>query len=421
MNGTTSNYDAIVVGARVAGSSTALQLARRGHRVLAVDRASFPSDTLSTHQVQVPGGARLARWGLLGRLIDAGVPAARRIRFDPGPLVLEGHLPKVDAVDAIYSPRRTVLDAMLVDAARDAGAEVRERFAVEEVLVEEGAVVGIRGRAKGGAPVTDRAPLVIGADGKRSMVAEAVGAPASLERPVRTMACYAYWSDVELDGGWMWSREGVAIGAWPTNDHLTMVVVALPLGRFEPFRADVEGTVHAVLAGAGELGERVLAGRRVERFRSSPDLPNRIRVPFGPGWALAGDAGLVMDPITGQGIGHAFRDAELIADAVDAWTSGRPFDEAFEAYRAARDAETRPMFNFTQEVAALMPPTPEFRLLLDAIAGRQDEVDRFLGLVTGSTPIPAYFAPANLRRLIGVRGMAKVALSRIRNRPTRAA
>ena len=422
MNGSTSNYDAIVVGARVAGSSTAMLLARRGHSVLAVDRASFPSDTLSTHQVQVPGVARLARWGLLRRLADADTPAARKVRFDPGPALLEGHLPTFEGVNAIYSPRRTVLDALLVDAAREAGAEVRERFTVEEVLIEDGVVVGIRGKEKGGAEVVERAPLVIGADGKRSVVADAVAAPVYDERPVRTMACYAYWEDVELDGGWLRGREGVALGAWPTNDRLTMVVVALPLERFGAFREDVEGTVTAALAEAGELGERVLAGRRVERFRSSPDLPNRFRVPFGPGWALAGDAGLVMDPVTGQGIGHAFRDADLIADAVDAWRGGTgTFEEAFGAYQAARDAGTKPMFDLTQDIAAMAAPRPEFRLLLEAIAGRQDEIDRFLGLITGSTPIPEYFSPSNLRRLIGVRGMAKVALSRIRSKSTRAA
>src|SRR4029077_14409184 len=147
-----------------------------------------------------------------------------RIRFDPGPVALEGHYPSFEGVNAVFSPRRTVLDALLVDTAREAGAEVRERFAVEELLLEDGAVVGIRGRAKaGGATVTERAPIVIGADGQRSFVADAVDATVYHEQPVRTMACYAYWSDVELDGGWMWAREGAAIGAWPTDDQLTMV------------------------------------------------------------------------------------------------------------------------------------------------------------------------------------------------------
>ncbi len=166
----------IVVGARVAGAATAMLLARAGMRVLAVDRATFPSDTLSTHQVQVPGVARLNRWGLLDRLSAAGTPPTGRVRFDAGHVVLEGRFPSYDGVDALYSPRRTLLDSILVDAARVAGVEVRERFSVEELLWVHGRVAGIRGHERGGAPTTEGARLVVGADGKRSRVATAVAA-----------------------------------------------------------------------------------------------------------------------------------------------------------------------------------------------------------------------------------------------------
>ena len=171
-------HDVIVVGARVAGASTAMLLAREGLDVLVVDRAAFPSDTLSTHQVQLPGVARLARWGLLDRVVASGAPAASRVRFDTGPVVLEGAFPAFQGVDAVYSPRRTILDELLVEAAREAGAEVRERFAVDELVTEDGRVTGVRGRDAAGAPVTERARLVVGADGKRSRVAGAVGAAA---------------------------------------------------------------------------------------------------------------------------------------------------------------------------------------------------------------------------------------------------
>ncbi len=145
-------YDVIIVGARVAGSSTAMLLAGKGLRVLLVDRAAFPSDTLSTHQVQLPGGARLRRWGLLDQVVASGAPPAREVRFDAGSVVLQGRYPAFEGVDAVYSPRRTVLDALLLEAARAAGAEVREQFIVEELTVEDGRVTGIRGRAKGGQP-----------------------------------------------------------------------------------------------------------------------------------------------------------------------------------------------------------------------------------------------------------------------------
>ena len=176
-------YDVIVVGARVAGASTALLLARRGLKVLAVDRAEFPSDTLSTHQVQVPGVARLRRWGMLDGVVAAGPPPAASVRFDPGPVVLRGRFPEFEGASAVYSPRRTLLDKLLVDAARAAGAEVRERFAFDSLVFDGDRVVGIRGRSRGGAAVTETARLVVGADGRHSAVAKAVRAPASETPP----------------------------------------------------------------------------------------------------------------------------------------------------------------------------------------------------------------------------------------------
>src|ERR1700704_6032231 len=167
-------YDAIVVGARCAGSPTAMLLARKGYKVLVVDRATFPSDTLSTHIVHPPGVAALKRWGLLDRLAATGCPPIDTFTFDFGPFTLSG-APGTDDSPIAYCPRRTVLDKLLVDAASEAGAEVREEFTVQDVLTENGRVVGVRGHSKGGDSVTERAQVVIGADGRNSLVARAVG------------------------------------------------------------------------------------------------------------------------------------------------------------------------------------------------------------------------------------------------------
>jgi 2-polyprenyl-6-methoxyphenol hydroxylase-like FAD-dependent oxidoreductase len=168
-----NQYDAIVVGARCAGSPTAMLLARKGYKVLVVDRATFPSDTVSTHIVHPPGVAALRRWGLLDRLVATGCPPIDTYAFDFGPFTLAG-APGTDEAPVAYGPRRTVLDKLLVDAASEAGAEVRERFTVEEVVVEDGQVTGVRGHGRGGRTVTERARVVVGADGRHSLVARAV-------------------------------------------------------------------------------------------------------------------------------------------------------------------------------------------------------------------------------------------------------
>ena len=404
-------YDVIIVGARVAGSSTAMLLAGKGLRVLLVDRATFPSDTLSTHQVQLPGGARLRRWSLLDQVVASGAPAARKVRFDAGPVVLQGCYPVFEGVDAVYSPRRTVLDALLLEAARAAGAEVREQFIVEELTLEAGRVSGIRGRSKGGQPVTEAARLVVGADGKHSLVATTVGAPVHHDRPPLTMGCYTYWHDVPLDGGEIYARPRRAVGAWPTNDGLTLTYLAWPVEEFPAFRADVEANALRTLDLAGDLGERVRAGRRAERFRASPDLPSFFRRPFGPGWALVGDAGLVMDPVTGQGIGDALRDAELLAEAVEAGLGGRrPLGGALAGYERARDRAALAMYEFTTDLAAFGPPTAEQQALFGALEGRPDEIGRLLGVLTGAVPMADYFRPRSLLRVLGVRGLASMAL-----------
>ena len=393
-------YDAIVVGTRVAGAPTAMLLARRGLKVLAVDRARFPSDTLSTHQVQVPGVARLARWGLLERLEAAGTPATRRVRFDPGPVVLEGTWPEFQGVDALYSPRRTLLDSLLVDAAREAGAEVREGFAVDELLVDGDRVVGVRGGS-----VRERARVVIGADGRHSRVAKAVRAAAYRAVPARTIAYYTYWAGVPLAGGEMYARDRRMIGAWPTNDGLVMTYVAAPPDEFHRFRADPEGAVLRSLDLAGDLGERVRAGERAERVYGTADLASRFHAPAGPGWALVGDAGLRMDPITGQGIADAFRDAELLAAAVAG-------DLSFGDYRERRDAAALPMYEMTAELASLAPLRPDGRLVFEALEGRPEEVQRFLGVLCGASPPAEFFGPRSLLRLLGPRKLLKAGRAR---------
>src|SRR5579884_1654861 len=234
-----TEYDAIVVGARCAGAPTAMLLARQGWRVLVVDRATFPSDTVSTHLIHAPGIAALARWGLLDRVVATGCPPIERYSFDFGPFMLTGTPRPCGAVATAYAPRRTVLDEMLVGAAAEAGAEVREAFTVDDVVVDDGTVVGIRGRSPTGDRVMERARVVIGADGRNSRVARAVGAQEYATKPMLQWASYTYWSDLPIDGMETVIRPNRGWGAFPTNDDLTLVVVGWPYAEAVAYKADV--------------------------------------------------------------------------------------------------------------------------------------------------------------------------------------
>jgi flavin-dependent dehydrogenase len=290
-------YDAIVVGARCAGAPTAMLLARRGRRVLLVDRSTFPSDTVSGHAIQPAGVARLARWGLLDRLIATGVPAVRTMSFDFGPVRLEGTPPPVAGVSEMYVPRRTILDALLVDAAAEAGVEVREGFTAHELMVDDGRVVGLRGHDRDGRSVEARASVVIGADGAHSFVARAVAAPTYNVRATETVAAYSYYRGVDVTGGELYVRPNRFFVAVPTHDDLVIVAQTISLCDAPDYRDDIERAFTATLALAPALAERVAAGERVERYRFSRDTDNFFRTSHGPGWALVGDAGYHKDPI----------------------------------------------------------------------------------------------------------------------------
>ena len=393
------SYDAIVVGARCAGSPTAMLLARTGHRVLLVDRATFPSDTLSTHLIHPPGVAALESWGLLDSVVATGCPPVDTYAFDFGPFTIAG-APGTDDAPVAYAPRRTVLDKLLVDAASEAGAEVREGFTVESLLVEEGRAVGIRGHAKGGGTVSERAPVVVGADGRYSLVADAIGADEYNEQPQLEVSYYTYWSGLQMDGRFETSiRPGRGFAAWPTNDDLTLVIVGRPYSEFEAMRKDVEGTYLETLEIAPAFAERVRAAKREERFAGTA-VRGFFRKPYGPGWALVGDAGYNKDFITAQGIHDAFRDAELCATALHEALSGkRPYDEAMGEYQTRRDRHVLPMYHFTNDLATLAPPPPELQQLLGAVSGNREAMDGFARVAAGMTSPADFFSDENVGRI----------------------
>ena len=393
-------YDAIVVGARCAGSPTAMLLARRGRRVLLVDRATFPSDTISTHLVHPPGVASLERWGLLDSVVATGSPPIDTYAFDLGPVTISG-APGTDETPVAYAPRRSVLDKLLVDAASEAGAEVRERFTVESLVVEDGRVVGIRGHSKGGATVTERARVVIGADGRYSLVADTVGAQEYNEKPQLQVSYYTYWSDLPMNGRFETTlRPGFGYAAWPTNDDLTLVIAGRSIDQFDTLKRNIEVTYHETLEIAPAFAERVRSAKREERFVGTA-VRGYFRKPFGPGWALVGDAGYHKDFITAQGIHDAFRDAELCATALDETLEGRrSFEDAFGEYQARRDEHVLPMYEFTADLAALEPLAPDLEQLLSAVSTSQESMDGFARVAAGVTSPAEFFSDENAERIL---------------------
>lgn len=393
-----TKYDAIIVGARCAGSPTAMLLARKGHRVLLVDRATFPSDTVSTHLIHPPGVAALARWGLIDAVAGSNAPAIASYTFDMGPLTLTGSPGTADSPVA-YGPRRTVLDKILLDAAAAAGAEVREEFVVEELTSDHGRITGIRGHGKGGGTVTETAQIVIGADGIHSHVARAVAPETYLERAPLQAGYYSYWSGTPPQSFEAYTREDRAWASWPTNDGLLLIVVSWPIAQFEDNKRDIEGNFMRALDRAPEFAERIRSGRREERFVGT-SVPNFFRKPWGPGWALVGDAGYTRDFITAQGISDAFRDAELCANALDdAWSGRQSFDDAMVAYQQRRDQQVRALFEFTCDFASFTPPTPEKQQLMGAMQGNQEAMDGFARVIAGVTSPAEFFAPDNVGRI----------------------
>ena len=394
-------YDVIIVGARCAGSPTAMLLASKGYRVLLVDKMTFPRDTISTHIVHPPGVAALKRWGLLDRLAATGCPPITHYSFDFGPIKINGALQPYDGVSRAYCPRRTVLDYLLVEAAVAAGAELRERFIVEEVVINDDRVTGVRGHTPGGRTVTEQARVVVGADGRHSLIAKAVEALKYYERPTFAAAYYAYWSGLPVEGFEGYLRPPRAIGVAPTNEDLTMVVVNWPRTEFPANRTDIEGTCARAFALVPDLADRLSTATRESRFVGTGDLPNYFRRPYGRGWALVGDAGYHKDPITAQGISDAFRDGEELTAALDGALSGqRGFESAMAEYQQARDRRLLPMFEFTCDLARLEPPPPQLQQLLGAVQTSQAAMDQFVSVIAGTVAVPEFFAPENTDRIM---------------------
>lgn len=374
-----SRYDVVIVGARVAGAATALLLARAGARVLAVDSSAAGSDTLSTHALMRAGVMQLHRWGVLDRIRAAGTPPIRWTTFHYGAEAVPVAIQERDGVDALYAPRRTVLDAALCEAAREAGADVVHRASVTNLLYDFcGRVCGINVVDAEGVSHRVEAGVVIGADGTRSGVARAVGAEVLREGRTPAAVIYGYWRGLELDGTHWQYGPNVTSGAIPTNDETACLFVGMPPERYRAQRsAGFEKLFGEVINEVDpELAAAVSGARRIGKLYPFAGWPGFIRQSWGRGWALVGDAGCFKDPLTAHGITDALRDAEMLANAIIAGT-----ERALAEYQLERDAFAAELLDLSDEIASFawdMDRLKKLHFRLSKLMNRECELVRSL-------------------------------------------
>ena len=374
----TNTYDAIVVGARCAGAATAMLLARRGWRVLVLDRSKRGADTLSTHSLMRVGVIQLHKWGLLDQVIDAGTPPIHRALFRYSDETTVVDIEPSGGVDALYAPRRTVLDPILVQAACDAGAQVRFGVTVTDLERDRstGRVVGVKGHDRHGDPIRALAPITIGADGVRSRVADKVDATIYRRGQQASALVYSYWSDVEAAGyEWCFANQRFA-GLIPTNDGQVCAFVGVPSREFDRREFGGEGAQgwfrQQFAQAAGAITTRLDNGTRHGRFHVFPGVRGYFRKAHGPGWALVGDATYFKDPISAHGISDALRDSQLLVDALEDESS----DDPLAGYQEKRDELSDHLSDVTDRLAGYdWTPQQVRHLLVDLSKSMKAEVD----------------------------------------------
>ena len=398
-------YDVIVVGARCAGSSLAMLLARAGTRVLLVDRTTFPSDTLNGHYIHPAGVRSLERWGLLDRVLSPGsARPVREVHMDFGSTAFTGHLGWPDGQPAFsIAPRRHRLDALLVDAAAEAGVEVRQSFYVADLLREGERVVGITGHGVDGQAVEERAEIVVGADGLRSIVATQVGAPAYEAIPAHTCIYYSHWADLTTSGLEICPRPGRYALTFPTDAGLTCVAVGWRHAEFGRVRTDVEAEFLSALERRPPTWPPACEPRGAwSRSAAQPTCPCTCACRSGRAGRSSATPAAASIPLQEKASPMLSATPACLADAIHTGLGGtRPLDETLSQYRRRRDAEVMPIYHYTAQRARLEPLALDQARLISALADNQAAADRFVGLTAGTTAFDDFFSPANIRGLVG--------------------
>ena len=377
---TADRRDVVIVGARCAGAATAMLLARAGLQVTVIGRGRPGSDTLSTHALMRSGVLQLHRWGLLDELRRAGVPPVNRTVFRYGFDETVVTIRPIPGADALYAPRRTLLDRLLVDAARAAGAEFL--FETTAIGVERdrlGRVAGVRARADNGDEFVVPAALSVGADGLGSRFSRWVDAPLERVGAHAGAVIYGYVHGLDNRGYEWFFNTGGAAGVIPTDGDVACVFAGAPADQLRRDRTgDVPAAFAKVLDGvAPDLAARVRRND-VLRLRRDPGTAGYQRRPWGGGWALVGGAGQHRDPLGTRGVSDALRDAELLARAIVAGRASGRMGRSLEVYRTTRNRLSEHLFVTTDAIASYAWDLTTIPALLRTLAAAQADEVTFL-------------------------------------------
>ena len=411
------DYDVIIVGARVAGGTLALHLAKRGHKVLLLEKGQRGQDTLSTHFVWPRGASYLNRLGVLNKVLERAA-SERFMNIVMDGIPLRGEVPvelqaarferlheaPAQGVQSMYfSARRKYIDPLLVNEAIAAGAELEESFTVDELLMDGEQVTGVRGTNSAGQRVEIRARVVVGADGRNSTVARQLKLQKIDPREACTFACYTYVTGADLGTEARIEKYGrLALATTATSDGAHMVLVYGPKSYYEAFRAKKEVNFHKTLALVNpDIAERVRAGHREEPLYSTVDQGAYLRQASGPGFALIGDAVSFKDQCTAAGMTHAFRDAELLGGLLSNALEGQQsMPVALKEYEQRRYVDSARYYEFVCQQAEMNPIRADERQIFEALQLSQDHTNRFLAMFGDTLPVRDFFSEQSVKSIM---------------------
>lgn len=377
-------YDVIIIGARCAGSPLAMLLAQQGYRVLLLDRAKLPSDHIqSTHFVHQKGVHYLSKWGLRDKLVQQDTPPFEHMQISIGSYYLLGKTPGYQGEEFAFAPRRYVLDAILLEAAIQSGAELRDGCTLEELIIEDGRVVGIRARTESGTSFSEHAKIVVGADGSASRVAKLVGAEELDNRPPLMGAAWGYWEGFSINSAVLRLHDHGSVLMLPTNGS-TIVGLNWAIAQFLEVRPNITEQYYSTIQQyEPDIAELISTGRLIDDNILLGSVRSIIRKAHGPGWALLGNAHYTKDPNTAQGITDAFVAAEELSQAIHLGLSGvKPLERALAEYEQHHVSNMKEFYEFSYENSRFPAVTDDVLAFFGAFEHNPTLLTQFLGQIT---------------------------------------